>query len=183
VYTDYVKVTTGKLYRVNGSTNQQNGVRPDAVVPDAFSALSITERSLDHSLESDTISKTLNYTPLNNLYPLEKIATPQQEIWKTPYFSAMARWVERTAEKAKNSQVPLGWEAFAAYEKSDLPPDPGEMESETLTGALKVENTSYTTRLMDLENEYVKESNQWVLQDLLDDPYIRAAYFMITQIF
>jgi len=183
VYTDYVKVTTGKLYRVNGSTNQQNGVRPDAVVPDAFSALSITERSLAYSLESDTISKTLNYTPLNNLYPVEKIAGPQQEISKTPYFSALAKWVERTAEKAKNSQVPLGWEAFAASEKSDLPPDPGEMERETLTAALKVENTSYTTRLMDLENEYVKESNQWVLEDLLDDPYIRAAYFMITQIF
>lgn len=183
VYPDYVKVTTGKLYRVNGSTNQRNGVRPDILVPDAFAALSITERSLEYSLESDTISKTLNYTPLSNLYPVEKIAGPQQEILKSPYFSALEKWVENTAEKAKNRQVPLGWEAYAAYEASGLPPDSDEIEPEKPATQMKVENTSYTNRLMELENEYVRESNLWVLEDLLEDPYIRAAFFMMIKIF
>jgi carboxyl-terminal processing protease len=182
-YTDYVKVTTGKLYRVNGSTNQQNGVLPDVQIPDAFSAFSITERNLDYALESDTITKTLSYTPINNLYPIEKISSIKNEILNTPYFSALNRWLVNSTEQEKAYKIPLSWEAFAAYEKSDIPPTAGAMEKETYAGNLKVENTSYTNRLLELENEYVRESNKWVLEDLLEDPYIRAAYFMITSIF
>lgn len=35
----FVKVTTAKLYRINGETIQQNGVQPDVALPDVFDGL------------------------------------------------------------------------------------------------------------------------------------------------
>ncbi len=182
-YGDYVKVTTGKLYRISGASNQGAGVRPDAWLPDAFSAFSIAEKNLDYSLVQDTITKTLAYTTLPNLYPVEKIPAVESEILQTPYFSSLKKWISDAAERSKNKKFPLNWPAYAAFEKAAAPPPGIETGKEAFAKNLKVENTSYTNRLMELENEYIKESNLWVLEDLLDDPYIRAAYFLISSIF
>lgn len=49
-------VTVQKFYRINGTSIQQRGVKPDIILPDQFSAIDIGEKYLDYSLEWDTIT-------------------------------------------------------------------------------------------------------------------------------
>jgi carboxyl-terminal processing protease len=44
-YTDFVKVTQRKFYRVNGSTTQWKGVIPDIVLPDIYAGDDFKEKA------------------------------------------------------------------------------------------------------------------------------------------
>jgi carboxyl-terminal processing protease len=181
-YDDYVKVTMGKIYRVSGETNQLQGVTPDILLPDAFASMSYTERSLDYALQADTIAKSVGYTPLPVAYADEKRKALQNEVLQDDYFAAMEKWVTQMKVKVAEKKIPLQWEAYAAYEKSSTPPTDNGIGSGKFTDSLKAENTSYTRRLLELDNDYQKEINQWLLDDLTTDPYIRSAFFVFSRI-
>ena len=61
---DMVKITTGKLYRINGQTAQLKGVTPDVAMPDAFDGLEIGERFEKFSLIADSVKRNNYYKPL-----------------------------------------------------------------------------------------------------------------------
>lgn len=59
---EFVKLTTGKIYRITGGSYQKRGVRPDVYVPDLNEGLSFNERQSLYSLEADSITKKTYYT-------------------------------------------------------------------------------------------------------------------------
>ncbi len=181
-YDDYVNVTIGKIYRVSGNTNQLVGVKPDLELPDAFSTFDYTERSLDFALPSDTIVQKVPFTPLSGLYPANNFAAATTEINKSPYFEKLAAWVAQMKKRNEDNTIPLQWEAYAAYEASNTPPEE-KAQTDSSKGTIKAENTSYTTRLLELESEWEKENNQWFLNNLLNDPYILSAYTAMSILF
>jgi carboxyl-terminal processing protease len=181
-YEDYVKVTMGKIYRVSGETNQLRGVTPDVQLPDAFASLSYTERSLDYALAADTITQSVAFSPLPVTYGGVKLKALQNDVVQDAYFAGLEKWVAEMKAKVEEKKIPLQWEAFADYEKSSMPPLHDDVTAGKFTDSLKTENTSYTRRLLELENPYQKEINQWLLEDLETDPYIRAAFFVLSRI-
>jgi hypothetical protein len=144
--------------------------------------MSYTERSLDYALPADTIAKSVGYTPLPVAYADEKRKALQNEVLQDDYFAAMEKWVTQMKVKVAGKKIPLQWEAYAAYEKSSTPPTDNGIGSGKFTDSLKAENTSYTRRLLELDNDYQKEINQWLLDDLTTDPYIRSAFFVLSRI-
>ncbi len=181
-YDDYVKVTVGKIYRVNGETNQLKGVIPDISLPDAFASLSYTERSLDYALTGDTIAQSVAFTPLPTAYAADKMNMLQQTILEEEYFAALAKWVHEMKVRTANKKIPLQWNDFAAYEKSSTPPQTDSSSESKLKQNINVENTTYTQRLLELDNEYQQEINQWLLRNLGTDIYIRSAFFVLSNI-
>jgi carboxyl-terminal processing protease len=181
-YEDYVKVTTGKLYRISGETNQQKGVIPDIELPDAFAPFDYTERSLAFSLPSDTIVHTVPYSPIAGRYPSEKFLSITREVNSDFYFNQLAQWVKEMAKRNENTLLPLQWEKYADYQQFNIKPNTDSVTTFQQV-AVNAENTTYTNRMLELENEWQKESNQWILEDLLADPYIRSAFFAMTKLF
>ncbi len=181
-YDDYVKVTTGKLYRISGETNQQKGVLPDIELPDAFAPLDYTERTLEFALQSDTIVHTVAYTPVTGKFPSEKFSEVNKEVNKEAFFEKLDHWITEMKSRFTKKEIPLQWEAFTTYESLISIPKTDSVPVFTSSG-IHVENTSYTNRLLELENAWQKESNQLLLEDLLTDPYIRSAYYAMTKLF
>lgn len=60
----FVKITSLKLYRIDGSSHQKTGVTPDLALPDFFHTQIETESSSPYALNNESISKKAYYTPL-----------------------------------------------------------------------------------------------------------------------
>jgi carboxyl-terminal processing protease len=181
-YDDYVKVTTGKLYRISGETNQQKGVIPDIELPDAFAPLDYTERTLEFALQGDTIVHTVAFAPVSGKFPSEKFPEVNKEVNKEAFFVQLDKWVVEMKSRYANKIIPLQWDAFADYEALNLIPR-GDTAKSFAGFNIAAENTSYTNRLLELENDWQKESNQLLLEDLIIDPYIRSAFVAMTKLF
>ncbi|WP_340153407.1 carboxy terminal-processing peptidase [uncultured Marivirga sp.] len=63
-----VKLTLAKYYRVNGSSTQHKGVRPDIKMPSPYTAKAFGESSYQRALEWDQIESS-NFTPSNDIDP------------------------------------------------------------------------------------------------------------------
>jgi carboxyl-terminal processing protease len=63
----FVKITTGKFYRVDGTTTQYAGVKPDIVLPDIFDALNYHEAAMPFALPADSIAPNSMYKPMASL--------------------------------------------------------------------------------------------------------------------
>jgi carboxyl-terminal processing protease len=61
-----VKLTLAKYYRVNGSSTQHKGVRPDIKMPSPYTAKTFGESSYQRALEWDQIESS-NFTPSNDI--------------------------------------------------------------------------------------------------------------------
>lgn len=65
--TDFVKVTTSKLYNVNKSSHQGDGILPDIVIPDLWAPFIPKESDEKFYLLNDSIHKKAYYKPYSNL--------------------------------------------------------------------------------------------------------------------
>jgi carboxyl-terminal processing protease len=57
----FVKVTTGKLYRLNGNTHQLSGVQPDILLPELLTPYLPREEDSPQAISSDTVDKKIVY--------------------------------------------------------------------------------------------------------------------------
>jgi carboxyl-terminal processing protease len=110
---DFVKVTMGKFYRVDGNSTQWKGVRPDIVLPDTYSA-NIKEKSNPTALQPDMGQKA-PFTPLNNVFPIQSLAAKSdRRVKNDASFRAVRRMAEWVNQRAKGLTIPLQWPGFAA---------------------------------------------------------------------
>lgn len=182
-YRDYAKVTVGKLYRINGSTNQLYGVLPDIELPDAFESLSYTERSLPFALLADTTTQKVEYRPVANPVKKENLAALHKEVMEIPYFAALKQWVAEMKNRVDKNIVPLEWKRYVAYEQTSTPPGLKNIEDNVKGKQFTINNSSFTKRLLELENTYQQEMNAILLESIGNDPYIDVAYKVLSKTF
>jgi carboxyl-terminal processing protease len=181
-YSDYAKVTIGKIYRINGSTNQLNGVIPDITLPDAFESLSITERSLPFALPADTTTKKVDFNPVRPGLPKDKFPELQQQVIQGSYFTALENWVADMKKRNKENKVPLDWNSFVKFEQATTPPNPEANADKKIENGFISNNTSFTKRLLELDNSYQQETNSMLLQNLNKDPILQATFNVLIKI-
>lgn len=106
-------MTVQKFYRINGSSNQYQGVIPDIILPDRFDYLEIGEKYLDNSLPWDTI------TPVSfskwDAYQLDLeslSAESQKRTENHPYFNGLKLYVENLSAARENTRKSLHFETF-----------------------------------------------------------------------
>lgn len=180
---DMVKITTGKLYRLNGSSAQKTGVQPDVALPDAFDGIEYREQYLPHALSSEPVAKNNYYKPLAPL-PLAELALKSRERLKTdPAFTEIQQVIRLM--KARNAglvSIPLRAEDF---EKWALQKEQ-EMTSLEKPGLVpqqvfRVGNHSSDQSLL-VNNTYAREQNRQWLEDLAEDIYIREAFLVLNDL-
>ena len=116
--TGTLKLTTGKFYRVNGSSTQHDGVRPDIIFPSVRDYHTAGERFLDHALpwdkiESLTIDKFHNYSKIQNYL----VDTMKLKIAEGLKFNEIVNAVNEYDNFKKNKIVPLNYLKRKYYEK------------------------------------------------------------------
>jgi carboxyl-terminal processing protease len=177
-----VKITVGKLYRLDGSTSQLNGVKPDVQLPDAFDGLEIGERFEFHSLVADTVKRNSYYKPLPNLPGAVLVQRSTARINTDPDFQLIKKIVEEQQKdlKAPLISIPLKAELFEKWaheQELDLEQVKGETNRAV---QITVENHGFDNKL--LQDEYVKERNAAVLAFLSRDIYIKEAVRVLTDL-
>lgn len=105
----YVKVTTGKTYRINGRSIQQKGVRPDIILPDLANAFEPRESNQPHALKSDSVNKKTYWTPLPEL-PIPWLKEQSQvRVDADPGFKAVSDYLDLLKRDELLQEV-LTWE-------------------------------------------------------------------------
>lgn len=180
----YVKITTGKLFRLNGETAQRNGVIPDVILPDAFDGLEYTEKFMPYVLPADTARKNNYYKQLAAL-PVAALKTnSQSRVTNNSYFADLIKSISKKKEEraAGKMIVPLKPEAFEKWNK----------EREALEDALddedSVENKLFVTDNYRMEKErlqnnaYAAELNKYTIESIQSDSYIQEAFSILIDL-
>lgn len=130
----YVKITTGKFYRVTGLTTQQSGVNADVAIPDMLDELKFREIDELFSLIPDTVNKNTYYKPLPEL-PIQTLSSRSEERIKSSQSFVTIRRYAKTigAETEHPSIVPLDWNKFLEWTKNFRQMDPQDLEESMLS--------------------------------------------------
>lgn len=180
----YLKVTTSRLYRINGTTAQVTGVRPDILLPDPPEASSERESDEPFVLAPAPIEANKYYRPLPPLPVAAEQAIARQAMAGSLYFrttSASGRPAASDQPSGRSEQprkdLSLNLADLVAEKKKAVaaasPPDTAE-EKNTI---YKVENPGYENQRIQADAD-LKEINEERKEDVLDDPYILIAYLV-----
>lgn len=180
----FVKITTGKLYRLTGETAQSNGVIPDITLPDAFEGLEFTEKYNQFVLSSDTAKRNSYFKQLPMLpLPALNIAS-KERVNGNPDFQQLLQYTTKRNKERVGGKIiiPLKPEAFEKWvrEKEALRKmvDENEVAENKLftTGNYKME----AARL--LSNEYATIINKAAIETIQTDIHVREAYNIVSDL-
>ncbi len=180
---DMVKITLGKLYRLNGTTAQLNGVTPDVILPDAFDGLEYREKFSPNALVSDLIAKNSYYKPLP-LLPVNELAAKSSLRLKTDdNFRDILKIIDlMVARRGKTETIPLKWDEFETWAKEkEKEQDIFSGDGEPAIQKFTVQNHSLDKILIN-NSEYAKEMNQEWLEDISTDIYIQEAFLILCDL-
>lgn len=180
---DIIKVTIGKLYRLNGETAQLNGVKPDVVLPDAFDGMEYREKIYPFALPQDMVTKNNYYKPLAPL-PVSDLAKRSEERIKASNdFKAIKTIIAVMKSRLeKDEMIPLRAESFEEWAKQhEQEADLIESNPSTPAKKFTVDNHGLDKAIL-ANTAYSKEINEDWLQGIAADIYIQEAYSVLCDL-
>jgi len=181
---DVIKITTGKLYRLNGETAQLNGVTPDIALPDAFDGIDYREKFSDGVLPAETAAKNGYYKPLPPL-PIAELSKRSEQRINSEDFKEIKKAIDfiRT-ENGKTETISLKWDSFEKWIKQNQylwDVMKGEEKTEVSEKKYSVDANSLDKALL-VNNEYAKEINDRWLVNIAEDIYIQEAFSVLCDL-
>jgi carboxyl-terminal processing protease len=174
---NFVKLTVGEFFRVDGRSHQKTGVVPDVILPSIYDQLDTQEGFRPFALPNSKTEVTLKHRP-NSPLPLAVIKEKSNiRLENDTIFQNLSQINNILVEKyvKKKGTYPLNLEFvfqdLKQYEK--LWRDYENLFSSN-PDWLKVENTSSTESIIGY-NEAEQESNHIYREEISKDPYIREA--------
>lgn len=180
---DMIKITTGKLYRLNGESAQKNGVQPDVVLPDAFDGLEYREKYMPNVLSSEPVPRNSYYKPLPALPVAGLSAKSTARINADDNFKDILRIIAlMIARREKQETISLKPEEYEKWARQN----DKELESLKGTGLASGKVFKPGNHTADLSsfsnNEYARELNQQWLDDIAEDIYIQEAFLILCDL-
>ncbi len=180
----FIKITTSKLYRINGKTAQKKGVVPDILLPDLYKGMYSREENYKRVLPSDTVIKKTYFTPLAEL-PEKKMNDALAERMnsdtlfskKLPYRDSLVGYLDDS-----DQGIPLDLEEFMERLQKM------EQLSEKLAARLESENNTYTVSNHSFEeqilslDEYYRELNAEVMKEIAGDIQLMESFRILTDL-
>jgi carboxyl-terminal processing protease len=180
----FVKITLGKLYRLDGGTAQLNGVKPDVYLPDAFDVMDNREKDMPNVLAADTIKRNSYYKPLPPLPLKELEQASNQRIATLPEFVALKHSIQQFAAfyKSKQQVIPLKLEAFEKWRaQNDVAMMQGDQNDGKASTLYAVANHQFESQRLQ-NNVYAGEINSVVVKNLQQDMYIEEVYRIVSDL-
>jgi carboxyl-terminal processing protease len=174
-YEDFVKVTGGKFYRVNGSTVQWKGVEPDIALPDLYGDITFKEKANESALKPDN-SKVGNYQAQAAL-PINMLKVKSEARVKADvFFKAKESFAQFVLQKNKGVTIPLNWASFSQYYTNTKKSYAAFTASDTLTTTnMLAQNNFYDKEGFKLASKQVKETNETYLKEISSDNVLAEA--------
>lgn len=179
----FVKLTSGKMFRITGKSYQKTGVTPDIVLPDIWENFTSRESALPFALENDTIITTVKFKPLPKL-PVDSLAIKSQNrISKNEKFRQIAKLNTSMKTFITNKRkVPINYVQFK-HESDRRKQLMSEFENinSSENNQFTVENTSFKT--LEMQSDSVsKEINSKFKDSIRKDIYISEAFSVILDL-
>ena len=175
-YTDFVKVTQKKFYRVNGSTTQWKGVVPDIELPDVYAGELFKERANSSALQPDN-SRAGMYQPLAVL-PVQSLKLQsEQRIAGDDYFKTITTFNKWLREYKAGRTIPLQWNTYATHYKKIMKmfKELGN-EDEKNEAVVLVTNNGFDRQRINVSTLHSKENNEAYLKQVQKDNTLAEAY-------
>ncbi|MGB8191876.1 MAG: carboxy terminal-processing peptidase [Chitinophagaceae bacterium] len=173
----YVKLTVLKFYRVNGSTTQHQGVKPDISLPEIFDELDYSESLMPNALAADTTKRNQYYKPLTALPVSVLKQKSESRVAAIPAFEKLrqAGALLKKQQNAETGMVPLKWSEYFTGFHASIPSAPGTATADKpIAGKYEADNTLFDKQKINTNAFEQTLNNQWK-QRLLYDIYIQEA--------
>ena len=182
---DVIKITTGKMYRLDGETAQLNGVKPDIILPDAFDGIDYREKFSPAVLPAETVAKNNYYKPLPALPVAELSKRSEQRINTNEDFKEIKNALEYIRmQNEKTEVISLKWDGFEKWSRQN------QHLWDVMKGEEKTEvpGKKYTVDINGLDkallvnNDYAKEINDRWLLNIAEDIYVKEAFSVLCDL-
>ena len=172
-----LKLTIGKLYRVDGTTAQFSGVQPDIVLPDILDAYITKEAEAPHALHPSFINANKYYQPFSPLPVAQLRASLKTEIDTSKYFNAVKNLIAYSKTQKVEKDISLNLkEALLAVNQDDV-----NIDDPPLSKKFTVQNNRYELAMMQAD-DYIKELNEEFSRNVAADAYISIAYDVLAKL-
>lgn len=181
--TDYIKITNGKFYRLNGSTHQGKGVVPHVQLPATPGYSLIKECKEEFYLPPDSIIKKVVYTPHPALGIAQITQASQTRVNSSPDFKKFTLYSDSVNTYiGKMHRIAL---SRTGYLKNKIHSDRLFMGFEqALKGknnVISCFNNSFDKKLYEV-NQTVKDFNTRVIEAISQDMFINESYLIINDL-
>jgi carboxyl-terminal processing protease len=176
----YIKVTNGKLYNVNRSSHQVNGVNPDIYIPSIWENYFDSESDYKYALPNDSIDKKVKY---NQYPPISKnnlISKSKYRIDNNSIFQFINSFNDSLSSSDQNKTIYLTPELFTKYSSSR------SKKFKYIAEKIKVDDSLFTIETpvyyeeIEQLNSLLKKRNTKLKKRLKEDIEFNEAFNIIT---
>ncbi|HEY0677249.1 MAG TPA: carboxy terminal-processing peptidase [Chitinophagaceae bacterium] len=180
----FVKVTGKKFYRVNGTTTQLQGVKPDIILPEIYYE-DYTEAALPNAMQADTTQRNKYYKP----FPPISITQIRQKSEARVSNHSGFHQVNKAATLIKQEEklsgpeiISLRWNDFySSFQNSHQFPEITEIEKKFGKGNYEADNTMFDKEKIGTNTYTVQMNGRWK-ERITYDIYIQEAYNIIQDL-
>ncbi len=179
----YTKITISKIYGVDLTTYQKNGIKPDIIIPHYYDGLIHRESDYATALLADRVEKNIyNFNPLKEL-PIEELKmNSSRRIKNDSIFKELKKLNIDLVKIHENYDVkiPISLKEYQTFldERKALGLKIDLLNSK-LNPAYKVLNTEFEKEIIEL-SEYSRARNKRIISTLNQDIELNEA-FLISQ--
>ena len=176
----YIKITTSKLFRVNGTTAQMKGVVPNIILPDPTDLQKEREANEKFALATSNVDANKYYTALAPISVSAAQLIAKKEMDSSAYFKEMIQYIQeqKILELKKDISLFID-DALKKQDEKSEPPDVDDFPDKT--HLFSVANHAYEQRRIQ-NNKNLQETNDEMKENLLNDPYIKISFSIINTI-
>lgn len=178
---DFIKLTTGKFYRLNTSTHQGNGVEPDLVLPGFTSFSEYKENKEMYYIKPDSVVKKVLFYPFKSL-PLSKLQSRSERRVKESICFKNLKKVNDSLQLVTQTpiRVNLNYKDFKKYTLQN------ELAYNLVENALLLDknkfncfNNTFDKKLNEISPE-VQTFNDKLITRIEKDIYLNEAFEILT---
>ncbi len=174
---NYLKVTTDKLYRINGTTAQFTGVKPDIILPDFLEANPQREADAPFALQPSVVDANKYYVPYPALQLNTLQALAKQDADTIKLFKQIQEYIHQYKIINASGDAWLNWkDALEQRKKDSLISD---FDTSNYKNTYLVKNNSYDTEKFKTDNSSA-DSNETFMSYLSRDPYLKISYDLLA---
>ncbi len=173
----FAKITLGKLYRINGKTNQLNGVLPDIILPTVYDGPDYTERSMPFALPADTVMKNVTYTLLKALPLTQLAAASKQRMDTSVYFHQTKKIITNITSAVE--MVPQQWEPYVQWRRQQE--KNAELMYDLPDFLMKISSPNFDNKLYELD-AHQQEISLQTKKQISKDAYIKEAAMIMADL-
>jgi len=179
----FVKVTTGKIFRIDGKSYQRNGVTPDILLPDIYENFTQKESDLPFALKNDSVKPSVTFSRLIN-FPVDTLAQlSKNRMVKSEKFSQVIQ-LNRSAKGLTSSKrkATLNLSQYKS-ESEQLKQMMSDFENihSSVNTQFSVENTAF--KLKEIQSDSLEvEMNDKFKDSIRKDIYVDEAYSVVLDL-